>query len=481
MAGSVFGRIAGREAAAHAHDVGRPRRGDRKGVSAPIVLLGCGDVGPIHGPVGAYADAGQGRRSPRPTCASPVRARLLRRAASSRRARATATAGSIPRMASIFGRLRIRRRRRWRAITRWTGAPRRCSTPSTCCGSSASRPWAPAPISPRRARLPSSSATASASHFSRTARCCAKAMRPGRPARRRATARAHALRGRRVPARHAAAHRHRCLMRKISPRLVDDVRAARDPRRRRGRVAALGAALHSARDRRIPAASSPTPRSTPAPTSCSAIMRTCRRRSAMRDGKACFYSLSNFIMSAPRASEERHAIFAERYGVALDPDYPNLPYGVDAKRSLIAKAVLGTRGRRARVVPAGADRPRAAARSAARARSALRRRGALHGVGFAGHDASLHGRRRRSRARRRPRAPIAADATRNATRTHGDSTVDQADQAPHDRRAAQARTGACARLAQRERLSGDPRGHRARRAEARAARDGARDRREARR
>ena len=61
-------------------------------------------------------------------------------------------------------------------------------------------------------------------------------------------------------------------------------------------------------------------------------------------GKVCFYSLSNFIMSAPPAKPERFETFAKRYGVALDPDYPHLPYGVDAKRSLIAKAVLGKGG-----------------------------------------------------------------------------------------------------------------------------------------
>jgi poly-gamma-glutamate synthesis protein (capsule biosynthesis protein) len=61
-------------------------------------------------------------------------------------------------------------------------------------------------------------------------------------------------------------------------------------------------------------------------------------------GKVCFYSLSNFIMSAPPAKPERHATFARRYGAALDPDYPNLPYGADAKRSLIAKARLSKRG-----------------------------------------------------------------------------------------------------------------------------------------
>jgi len=62
------------------------------------------------------------------------------------------------------------------------------------------------------------------------------------------------------------------------------------------------------------------------------------------DGKACFYSLSNFIMSAPPAKPERYEIFANRYGISLDPDYPNLPYGVDAKRSMIAKATLSRDG-----------------------------------------------------------------------------------------------------------------------------------------
>ena len=61
-------------------------------------------------------------------------------------------------------------------------------------------------------------------------------------------------------------------------------------------------------------------------------------------GKVCFYSLSNFIMSAPPAKAERYETFGRRYGISLDPDYPNLPYGVDSKRSLIAKARLSKRG-----------------------------------------------------------------------------------------------------------------------------------------
>jgi hypothetical protein len=71
----------------------------------------------------------------------------------------------------------------------------------------------------------------------------------------------------------------------------------------------------------------------------------------------CFYSLSNFIMSAPPAKPERYETFANRYGVALDPDYPHLPYGVDAKRSLIAKLVLSQRGvERASFLPVLIDR-----------------------------------------------------------------------------------------------------------------------------
>ena len=62
------------------------------------------------------------------------------------------------------------------------------------------------------------------------------------------------------------------------------------------------------------------------------------------EGKVCFYSLSNFIMSAPPAKRERLETFANRYGTRLDPDYPHLPYGVDAKRSLIAKARLAKSG-----------------------------------------------------------------------------------------------------------------------------------------
>jgi poly-gamma-glutamate capsule biosynthesis protein CapA/YwtB (metallophosphatase superfamily) len=61
-------------------------------------------------------------------------------------------------------------------------------------------------------------------------------------------------------------------------------------------------------------------------------------------GKVCFYSLSNFIMSSSQRSRDDAERFERRYGVKLDPDYPRLPYGADAKRSLIAKAVLSRSG-----------------------------------------------------------------------------------------------------------------------------------------
>jgi len=61
-------------------------------------------------------------------------------------------------------------------------------------------------------------------------------------------------------------------------------------------------------------------------------------------GKVCFYSLSNFIMSSTAKSVEQAREFEHRYGVKLDPDYPHLPYGEDAKRSLIAKVVAGRAG-----------------------------------------------------------------------------------------------------------------------------------------
>ncbi len=61
-------------------------------------------------------------------------------------------------------------------------------------------------------------------------------------------------------------------------------------------------------------------------------------------GRVCFYSLSNFIMSSTAKTPAQEAEFMKRYGVVMDPDYPHLAYGADAKRSLIAKAVLAREG-----------------------------------------------------------------------------------------------------------------------------------------
>jgi poly-gamma-glutamate capsule biosynthesis protein CapA/YwtB (metallophosphatase superfamily) len=65
---------------------------------------------------------------------------------------------------------------------------------------------------------------------------------------------------------------------------------------------------------------------------------------AVYGGKVCYYSLSNFIMSANEASPVRAKRMMEDYGVDLDPQYPRLPYGADAKRSLIARADISPNG-----------------------------------------------------------------------------------------------------------------------------------------
>ncbi len=62
------------------------------------------------------------------------------------------------------------------------------------------------------------------------------------------------------------------------------------------------------------------------------------------DGKVCFHSLSNFIMTAPARSAASAAAFEARYGARLDPEYPNLPYGEDAKRSLVARLDINRGG-----------------------------------------------------------------------------------------------------------------------------------------
>ena len=66
-------------------------------------------------------------------------------------------------------------------------------------------------------------------------------------------------------------------------------------------------------------------------------------------GKICFHSLSNFIMTAPGTTdpqqvEQLRTKFLKRYGTDIDPEYPYLPYGKDAQRSLVAQAVLTKKG-----------------------------------------------------------------------------------------------------------------------------------------
>ena len=61
-------------------------------------------------------------------------------------------------------------------------------------------------------------------------------------------------------------------------------------------------------------------------------------------GKTCFFSLSNFIMSSTAKTPAQADAFAKSYGVTMDPGYPHLAYGADAKRSLVAKAVFAREG-----------------------------------------------------------------------------------------------------------------------------------------
>lgn len=65
---------------------------------------------------------------------------------------------------------------------------------------------------------------------------------------------------------------------------------------------------------------------------------------AVHDGKTCFYSLGNFIMSSSAKSGPAGKAFEKKYGVKLDADCLNLAYAEDGKRSMIAKAVIGKSG-----------------------------------------------------------------------------------------------------------------------------------------
>lgn len=65
------------------------------------------------------------------------------------------------------------------------------------------------------------------------------------------------------------------------------------------------------------------------------------------DGKVCFHSLANFIFTTTEKGKDKpgHQFSSgSRYDIALDPDYPRLPFGRDGQRSLIARADLTTAG-----------------------------------------------------------------------------------------------------------------------------------------
>jgi len=80
----------------------------------------------------------------------------------------------------------------------------------------------------------------------------------------------------------------------------------------------------------------------------------CRRRSRSAAARRAF-TASAISSSSPRVTGGA-AEFQRNYGVPLDPDYPNLLYGIDAKRSLIAKAVVSRDGIRTSFLPVLIDR-----------------------------------------------------------------------------------------------------------------------------
>ena len=62
---------------------------------------------------------------------------------------------------------------------------------------------------------------------------------------------------------------------------------------------------------------------------------------AVHNGKVCFYSLGNFIFSTDAGLKPNYAAGMKHYGIDLDIDeYPQCPHGKDSHKSFIAKAVL---------------------------------------------------------------------------------------------------------------------------------------------
>lgn len=58
----------------------------------------------------------------------------------------------------------------------------------------------------------------------------------------------------------------------------------------------------------------------------------------------CFHSLGNFIMSFPDPSDALVDDMYRDYGAELEPSHRRLPFGPDAKRSLIARVEIGAKG-----------------------------------------------------------------------------------------------------------------------------------------
>jgi poly-gamma-glutamate capsule biosynthesis protein CapA/YwtB (metallophosphatase superfamily) len=79
-------------------------------------------------------------------------------------------------------------------------------------------------------------------------------------------------------------------------------------------------------------------------------------------GKVCFYSLGNFIMTSVEPSAEKIRKFKQDYGIygaklSTDPAYKYFANGVDGLRSMIAKAVLTKEGvKRVSFLPVYIDR-----------------------------------------------------------------------------------------------------------------------------
>jgi hypothetical protein len=77
------------------------------------------------------------------------------------------------------------------------------------------------------------------------------------------------------------------------------------------------------------------------------------------DGKVCFHSLANFMFTTSEKGKDKpgHRFSSgSKYNIPLDPAYPRLPFGRDGQRSLIAKADLTSAGvRRVSFVPVQID------------------------------------------------------------------------------------------------------------------------------